>query len=60
MPSNASKYDMMKRILYIVADAFAAVVVILLLLDPTRPLAPVLVLLTLAVACAIVAWLLRC
>ena len=42
----------MKRVLYIIANCFAGVVVALLLLDPTRFLAPVFALLALAVACA--------
>jgi hypothetical protein len=42
----------MKRLLYLLANLCAGVVLILLLLDTTRPLAPVFVLLTLAVVCA--------
>jgi hypothetical protein len=49
----------MKRTLYILANGFAGVVLILLLLDPTRPLAPVFVLLALAVVCAVVPRFLR-
>jgi hypothetical protein len=49
----------MKRVLYILANGFAGVVLVLLLLDPTRPLVPVFVLLTLAVVCAVVPWFLR-
>lgn len=46
----------MKRVLYFLANGFAGIVLVLLVLDPARPLAPVFVLLTLAVACAVVAW----
>jgi hypothetical protein len=46
----------MKRILYFFANGFAGVVLLLLLLNPSRPLAPVFVLLALAVTCAVVAW----
>ena len=49
----------MKRVFYILANGFAGVVLVLLLLDPTRPLVPVFVLLALAVACAVVPWSLR-
>src|SRR5262249_25632700 len=49
----------MKRVFYILANAFAGVVLVLLLLDPTRPLAPVFVLLALAVVCAVVPRFLR-
>ena len=49
----------MKRVFYIFANGLAGVVLALLLLDPTRPLAPVFVLLALAVACAVVPWSLR-
>ena len=44
---------------YALANGFAAVVLVLLLLDPTRPLALVFVLLSLAVVCAIVPAFLR-
>lgn len=44
----------MKRVFYILANGFAGVVLVLLLLDPARPLAPVFVLLALAVVCAVV------
>jgi hypothetical protein len=49
----------MKHVLYILANGFAGVVLVLLLLDPTRPLAPVFVLLALAVVCAVVPRFLR-
>jgi hypothetical protein len=42
----------MKRALYVLANLLAGLVLILLLLDGSRPLAPILVLLTLAVVCA--------
>jgi len=45
----------MKRVLYFFANGFAGIVLLLLLLDLSRPLAPVFVLLALAVACAVVA-----
>jgi hypothetical protein len=44
----------MKRTLYFLADLLGGVVLVLLLLDPTRPLAPIFVLLGLAVAFAII------
>jgi hypothetical protein len=40
----------MKRALYLLANLFGGLVLVLLLLDPARPLAPVLALLALAVA----------
>jgi hypothetical protein len=43
-------------LLYGVASALAAVVLFLLLLDPTRDPAPVAGLLAACVACALVAW----
>jgi hypothetical protein len=49
----------MKRVFYILANGFAGVVLVLLLLDPARPLAPVFVLLALAVVCAVVPRFLR-
>jgi hypothetical protein len=49
----------MKRAFYILANGFAGVVLVLLVLDPTRPLAPVFVLLGLAVVCAVVPRFLR-
>ena len=49
----------MKRDFYTLANGFAGVVLLLLLLDPTRPLAPVFVLLALDVVCAAVPWFLR-
>jgi hypothetical protein len=49
----------MKRALYALANVFAGVVLVLLLLDPTRPLAPVFVLLSLAVVCAVAPRFLR-
>jgi hypothetical protein len=48
-----------KRILYFFANGFAGIVLVLLLIDPTRHLAPIFVLLALAVVCAIVPWYLR-
>lgn len=45
----------MKRVLYCLANGFAGIVLVLLLLDPTRPLAPIFILLALAVACVVVA-----
>jgi hypothetical protein len=39
------------RLLYLVANILAAVVLVLLLLDPTRPLPPVFVILGLSVVC---------
>jgi hypothetical protein len=44
----------MKGSFYVLANGFAGVVLVLLLIDPTRPLVPVFVLLALAVACAVV------
>lgn len=49
----------MKRLPYILANGLAALVIVLLLLDPTRPLAPIVVLLALAVLCTLVPWLLQ-
>jgi hypothetical protein len=49
----------MKRVFYILANGLAGVVLVLLLLDPTRPLVPVFVLLALAVVCSVVPWFLR-
>jgi hypothetical protein len=43
----------MKRLLYVLANLFAGVAIVLLLIDPTRPLTPILRLLALAVACAV-------
>lgn len=48
----------MRRFLYFLANLFGGVVIVLLLLDPTRPLAPIFVLLALAVLCVISARLL--
>lgn len=45
----------MKRVFYFVANAIAGIVLFLLVLDPTRPLAPIFILLALAVACVAVA-----
>jgi hypothetical protein len=42
----------MRRLLFLLANLLAHVVIVLLLIDPTRPLAPVFVLLALSVACA--------
>jgi hypothetical protein len=49
----------MRRALFVLADVFAGAVLVLLLIDPTRYLGPVFVLLALAVGCAGVAWLVR-
>jgi hypothetical protein len=49
----------MKRVFYVLANLFGGVVIVLLLLDPTRPLAPILGLLTLAAVCAVVPWFLQ-
>jgi hypothetical protein len=46
----------MKRVLYFFANGFAGIVLVLLLLDPSRSLAPIFVLLALAVVCSVVAW----
>ena len=43
----------MKRVLYFLANLLGGVVLVLLLLDPTRPLAPIFVLLGLAVVFAV-------
>jgi hypothetical protein len=43
----------MARSLYILANFFGGLVLILLLVDPTRPLTPIFVLLFLGVVCAI-------
>ena len=43
----------MKRVLYLLANLLGGVVLVLLLLDPTRPLAPIFVLLGLAVLFAV-------
>ena len=43
----------MKRVLYFLANLLGGVVLVLLLLDPTRPLVPVFVLLGLAVLFAV-------
>jgi hypothetical protein len=47
----------MPKMLYFLANLLAAFVLVLLFLDPTRPLAPVFVLLGLAFVCAIAATL---
>jgi hypothetical protein len=49
----------MKRALYLLANLFGGVVIVHLLLDPTRPLAPIFVLLALAVVCAVLPRFLR-
>jgi hypothetical protein len=49
----------MKRVFYVLANLFGGVAVVLLLLEPTRPLAPNLGLVTLAVVCALVPWFLQ-
>jgi hypothetical protein len=43
----------MKRALYVLANLLAGLVLVLLLVDSSRPLAPVWVLLGLAVVCAV-------
>jgi hypothetical protein len=47
----------MPKMLFFLANLLSAVVLVLLFLDPARPLAPVFVLLGLAVLCAILAGL---
>ena len=49
----------MNRVLYFFANGFAGIVLVLLVLDPSRPLTPIFVLLALAVACALMPWFLR-
>jgi hypothetical protein len=49
----------MNRAFSLLANRLAAVVLVMLLLDPTRPLAPIFVLLALAVVCAVMPWFLR-
>jgi len=49
----------MNRVFYFFANGFAGIVLVLLVLDPSRPLAPIFVLLALAVVCAVVPWYLR-
>lgn len=49
----------MKRVLYLLANLLGGIVIVLLLVDPTRPLAPIFVLLALAVVCAVVPLFLR-
>jgi hypothetical protein len=49
----------MKRVFYFLANGFAGIVLVLLVLDPSRPLVLIFVLLTLAVVCAIVPWFLK-
>jgi hypothetical protein len=44
----------MKRTLYSLANLLGGVVLVLLLLDPTRPLSPIFFLLGLAVSCAFI------
>jgi hypothetical protein len=44
----------MKRALHFLANLFGGVVIVLFLLDPSRPLVPIFVLLALAVVCAVV------
>jgi hypothetical protein len=43
----------MKRALYVLANLLAGLVLVLLLVDDSRPLVPILVLLALAVVCAV-------
>jgi hypothetical protein len=43
----------MKRLLYFLSNLLSGVVLVLLLLDPTRPLIPIRLLLSLDVACAV-------
>jgi hypothetical protein len=45
--------------LYLLANPFGGVVIVLLLLDPTRPLAPIFFLLALGVVCAVLPRFLR-
>jgi hypothetical protein len=49
----------MKPVLYTLANVFAGLALVLLLLDSSRPLAPVFILLALAVVCAVVPSFLR-
>jgi hypothetical protein len=49
----------LKRVFNIVANVLGGLVLVMLLLDPTRPLAPVLVVLGLAVVFAVVPWFMR-
>lgn len=44
----------MKRFFYFMANGFAAIVILMLLIDPTQPLTLVFVLLALSVVCAVV------
>jgi hypothetical protein len=46
---------LVKRVLYVLANLWAGLVLVLLLIDPTRPLAAVLGLLGLAVVCVVMA-----
>jgi hypothetical protein len=43
----------MIRLLYFLANVLAAVAIALLLIDPSRPLTPILCLLAVALACAV-------
>jgi hypothetical protein len=48
----------MKRVLYLLANLLGGVVLVLLLLDPARPLVPIFILLAAAVVCAVLpSWL---
>jgi hypothetical protein len=47
------------RFFYFLANGFAGIVLILIVIDPTRNLSPVFVLLALAVVCVLVPWYLR-
>jgi hypothetical protein len=49
----------MKLVLYTLANVFAGLVLVLLLIDPMRPLAPIFVLLSLALVCAVMPTILR-
>ena len=44
---------LMKRLLYFLANVLVAVAITLLLIDPSQPITPILCLLAVAVACAV-------
>jgi hypothetical protein len=49
----------MKRAFYLLANVLGGVALVLLLLDPTRPLGPMFILLAVAVVCAVLPSCLR-
>jgi hypothetical protein len=49
----------MRRSFYFLANLFGGIVIVLLVIDPTRPLTPIFLLLGLAVICAAVPSFLR-